>query len=78
MEDHDAPGNYAMNDVIMALDYIKTNAWHYGCMNDSVTVMGTGAGGTLAHLLTLSPRARGDSFKKDDHQSKSTTILLKL
>lgn len=66
MEDQDAPGNYGMRDIVMALDFVKTNLWHFGCMNDSITVMGTGAGGTTAHMLTLSPTARGDSLKKDD------------
>ncbi|XP_018007693.1 esterase-5B isoform X2 [Hyalella azteca] len=73
-EDRAAPGNYAMRDVILALEWIRENAWFFGGTNDTVTVMGSGAGGTTTHLLTLSPLARGASTNHDDYSLLARAI----
>ena len=65
-EDKEATGNYGLLDQIMALEWIRDNGRYFGGMNDSVTVMGSGAGGIAAHLLTLTPRARGASNNADE------------
>lgn len=65
-ESSDATGNYGLLDQILALEWIRDYARHFGGMNDSVTVMGSGAGGISAHLLTLTPRARAASNEADE------------
>ena len=72
-EDRELPGNYAMRDVITALEWVRDNIWFFGGMNDTITVMGSGAGGSTVHLLTLSPLARGPSIHVDDN-SKNKLI----
>ncbi|XP_066954455.1 esterase-6-like [Macrobrachium rosenbergii] len=66
-EDPEGPGNYGLMDQIMALEWIHENGRYFGCMNDSVTVMGSGAGGISANLLMLSPKTRGAAYHPDDH-----------
>ncbi|XP_042882970.1 venom carboxylesterase-6-like [Penaeus japonicus] len=65
-EDADAPGNYGMRDQIRALEWVRDNVRYFGGMNDSVTVMGSGSGGMSAHMLVMSPLARGASIHPDD------------
>lgn len=53
--DSQAPGNYAILDIVAALHWIKDNiASFYGDPN-KVTILGHGAGGALVHLLLISP-----------------------
>ncbi|MCL4119514.1 UNVERIFIED_CONTAM: hypothetical protein GTU68_028019 [Idotea baltica] len=66
-ESKEAPGNYGLMDQILALEWIRDNSRYFGGMNDSVTIMGSGAGGISSHLLTLSPKARGASTQVDEH-----------
>ena len=65
-EDQEARGNYGLLDQIKALEWVRDNARYFGGMNDSVTVMGSGAGGISAHLLLLSPKSRGASLYVDN------------
>ncbi|XP_071517860.1 esterase E4-like [Panulirus ornatus] len=65
-EDSEAVGNYGLMDQVRALEWVRDNVRYFGGMNDSVTVMGSGAGGTSAHLLMLSPWTRGASTFPDN------------
>ena len=65
-ESNEAKGNYGLLDQIKALEWIRENSRYFGGMNDSVTVMGSGAGGISGHLLSLSPRSRGARIYPDD------------
>ncbi|XP_053633789.2 esterase E4-like [Cherax quadricarinatus] len=65
-EDGESPGNYGLLDQVRALEWVRNNVRYFGGMNDSVTVMGSGAGGISAHLLTLSPTTRGATIYPDD------------
>ncbi|XP_045137548.1 juvenile hormone esterase-like [Portunus trituberculatus] len=64
-EDEESPGNYGLMDQILALEWVRDNVRYFGGMNDSITVMGSGAGGMSAHLLLLSPFTRGASLHND-------------
>lgn len=64
-EDDESPGNYGLLDQVRALEWVRDNVRYFGGMNDSVTVMGSGAGGTSAHLLLLTPLTRGASVYYD-------------
>ncbi|KAK7081277.1 Carboxylesterase 5A [Halocaridina rubra] len=66
-EDEEGPGNYGLMDQIKALEWVHENARYFGCMNDSVSVMGSGAGGMSAHMLVLSPKTRGAAYHPDDN-----------
>ncbi|XP_027207538.2 juvenile hormone esterase [Penaeus vannamei] len=65
-EDAEGPGNYGMRDQIRALEWVRDNVRYFGGMNDSVTIMGSGAGGMSAHLLVMSPLSRGATIHPDD------------
>ncbi|CAL4177904.1 unnamed protein product [Meganyctiphanes norvegica] len=65
-EDKEAPGNYGLIDQVRALEWVRDNVRYFGGMNDSVTVMGSGAGGISAHMLLLSPKARGSTTEIDE------------
>ncbi|XP_050687702.1 juvenile hormone esterase-like isoform X2 [Eriocheir sinensis] len=64
-EDDESPGNYGLLDQVRALEWVRDNVRYFGGMNDSVTVMGSGAGGMSAHLLLLTPLTRGVSMHYD-------------
>lgn len=68
-EDDESPGNYGLLDQVRALEWVRDNVRYFGGMNDSVTVMGSGAGGVSAHLLMLTPLTRGASVYYD-HSGK--------
>ncbi|XP_045603230.2 esterase E4 [Procambarus clarkii] len=65
-EDKESPGNYGLLDQVRALEWVRDHVRYFGGMNDTVTVMGSGAGGISAHLLVLSPKARGASIYPDN------------
>ncbi|XP_043525690.1 esterase FE4-like [Frieseomelitta varia] len=54
-----APGNFAVKDIIAALEWVKENIANFGGDPDNVTIFGASAGGALVHSLLISPRARG-------------------
>ncbi|KAA0203843.1 Esterase E4/FE4, partial [Hyalella azteca] len=53
-EDRAAPGNYAMRDVILALEWIRENAWFFGGTNDT--------SGTAYSPHAISRDARAQAF----------------
>ncbi|KAK3864013.1 hypothetical protein Pcinc_030274 [Petrolisthes cinctipes] len=65
--DGESPGNYGLMDQVRALEWVRDNARYFGGMNDSVTIMGSGAGGSSVHLLILSPWTRGASIYQDEY-----------
>jgi para-nitrobenzyl esterase len=58
-----ASGNYALTDMIAALEWVKANIAEFGGDPANVTIAGQSAGGGDVLSLTLSPLARG-LFKK--------------
>lgn len=50
-------GNYALSDIIMALEWIQLNIVNFGGDPNSVTILGHRTGATLATALTAIPRA---------------------
>ncbi|XP_075161238.1 esterase B1-like [Haematobia irritans] len=53
------PGNAGLKDMILALKWVKRNAYSFGGNPENVTIFGESAGGCAVHLLTLSEHARG-------------------
>ncbi len=54
-----ASGNYALLDLVAALQWIHANIAAFGGDPDRVTVAGQSAGASNTHALTASPLARG-------------------
>lgn len=52
-------GNYALTDIIAALNWIKLNIHNFGGDPKSVTLLGHRAGGTLVSALVSSKKAEG-------------------
>lgn len=57
------PGNAGCKDMVMALKWVQQNIKQFGGDPNNVTIFGQSAGGTAAHLLMLSPMAKGMSLK---------------
>lgn len=53
------PGNNALKDLIMALEWIKDNIQRFGGDPYDVTIFGVSAGGACASALALSPLTKG-------------------
>ncbi|XP_041973528.1 neurotactin [Aricia agestis] len=51
-------GNYALSDLMIALQWIQYNIKHFGGDQDSVTLLGHRAGATLAAALTTIKKAQ--------------------
>lgn len=58
-EDEHATGNYALQDTLMALQWVQDNIEFFGGDKNCVTLMGPTAGGVIVHALLLSEHARG-------------------
>ncbi|XP_053615032.2 juvenile hormone esterase [Plodia interpunctella] len=58
-EDDLLPGNNGIRDVILALDWIKTNIKNFGGNPDKITLMGSDGGGVIVDILLHSPKAKG-------------------
>ncbi|KAH9415647.1 postsynaptic membrane assembly [Dermatophagoides pteronyssinus] len=52
-------GNYGLMDQVAALHWIQENIGEFGGQPSNVTLIGHGHGGAFAHLLMLSPMAKG-------------------
>lgn len=57
--DSNAPGNYALLDLVAALHWVKENIQAFGGDPNSVTLMGHGHGAALVNLLMISPITKG-------------------
>lgn len=55
-------GNYGLMDQVAALHWIQENIAEFGGSPTNVTIVGHGHGAALAHLLMLSPMAKGLSL----------------
>ncbi|XP_059081080.1 acetylcholinesterase-like isoform X2 [Tigriopus californicus] len=69
----DVPGNAAMFDQIMALQWIKDNIAHFGGNPDNITLFGESAGATSVSLHLLSPLSR-NLFSQVIMQSASALV----
>ena len=56
---HPSAGNYAIEDQIAALQWVKTNAASFGGDPANVTIFGESAGGTSMLVHLASPKSRG-------------------
>ncbi|CAG2120047.1 unnamed protein product, partial [Medioppia subpectinata] len=52
-------GNYGLMDQVAALHWIQENIAEFGGQSDNVTIIGYGYGAACAHLLMISPMAKG-------------------
>jgi carboxylesterase type B len=59
--DSNAPGNYAILDLVAALHWIKENIGSFSGDSNSVTLLGHGYGASLVNLLLVSPVTRGEN-----------------
>lgn len=58
--DSSVRGNYGLMDQVAALHWIQENIGEFGGANGNVTIVGHGHGAACAHLLMLSPMAKGE------------------
>lgn len=58
-EDNNAPGNYALKDLALALRWVQDNIAAFGGDRNSVTIFGQSAGSCLVHYLVLSRQTTG-------------------
>lgn len=56
--DKASPGNYAMKDQAMALQWVRANIKAFGGNPDSITIAGQSAGSGSVHMLQLSPMSK--------------------
>ena len=57
--DSEAPGNYGLQDQILALRWVQQHIGAFGGDKDQVTVAGLSAGGASVTYLLLSPQTKG-------------------
>ncbi|XP_055385266.1 glutactin [Condylostylus longicornis] len=65
------PGNAAVKDVILALEWIQQNIYVFGGDPDSVTLFGQVGGASMINILTMSPIVPDGLFHKVIYQSGS-------
>lgn len=65
------PGNAALQDVVLALEWVKKNIAHFGGDPDQITAVGQSAGAGLLSSLLYSPSVSEDLFHKMILQSGS-------
>ncbi|KAM3967148.1 juvenile hormone esterase [Aphomia sociella] len=70
LNDCTAPGNCGLKDIILALKWVQRNIGYFGGDPGKVTLCGSGSGGSIVHLMILSPMAKG-LFHKGIIQSAS-------
>lgn len=60
-EDANAPGNYGLGDLKVALRWIRQSIEGFGGDPDKITVMGQGTGSMLVSAMMLDPDIRSTS-----------------
>lgn len=55
----DTAGNFALLDILRALDWVKENIHHFGGDGANITLCGFSDGGRMAAALAASPLSRG-------------------
>ena len=77
--EHEPPGNYGLQDMISALQWVQRNIAAFGGNPDAITVGGQSAGAMAIHDLIVSPLATG-LFQRAIAQSglpdTSPTVML--
>ena len=58
-EDEHAPGNYALKDILLALQWVQSSIESFGGDPNNVILMGPSVGGVFVQALILSEHARG-------------------
>lgn len=53
------PGNAGLKDVVMALQWVKTNIQSFNGDPNNITIFGESAGSAIVQYLMLSPLAKG-------------------
>ncbi|XP_030380529.1 glutactin [Scaptodrosophila lebanonensis] len=53
------PGNVALSDIHLALEWLQSNVRHFGGDAEQITLFGQAGGATLAHALSISGKANG-------------------
>ncbi|XP_006825066.1 uncharacterized protein LOC100375895 [Saccoglossus kowalevskii] len=53
-EENNLPGNYALQDILTALEWVKGDIQYFGGDPDAITLAGLGAGGISLHYLMTS------------------------
>lgn len=56
---HDAPGNYALWDILEALKFVNRYIKPFGGDEKKLTIMGHGEAAVFADLVSLSPLSKG-------------------
>ncbi|CAJ0952720.1 unnamed protein product, partial [Mesorhabditis belari] len=59
MHDTDLPGNLGLEDILMALRFVRDNAYNFGGDPNNIVVAGDGTGAALAGILATSPKTNG-------------------
>ena len=57
--DFHSPGNYAIKDMILALQWVRDNIEFFGGNPNDVTITGASGGAVAIHSLVVSPAANG-------------------
>jgi carboxylesterase type B len=57
--DRHSPGNYALKDIILALQWVRDNIESFGGNPNDVTISGSSGGAVAAHALVLSQATTG-------------------
>lgn len=57
--DRHSPGNYAIKDMILALQWIRQNIESFGGNPNDITISGSSGGAVGVHALVISPAAAG-------------------
>ncbi|CAJ0563149.1 unnamed protein product, partial [Mesorhabditis spiculigera] len=57
--DKDFPGNLALEDLLLGINFLRENADNFGFDANNIVVAGESAGGSLAGLMAISPRFKG-------------------
>ncbi|KAF8771448.1 Acetylcholinesterase-1 like protein [Argiope bruennichi] len=55
----DAPGNVALYDVVMALQWVNDNIEYFGGDKDRITISGESGGSSIVSILCVSPLTKG-------------------